>query len=78
MLGILMDISERKKMELDLRKSKDELELRIKERTQELEESIKALQTETSEHVSTQEELATSEQNYKTLIDSSPEAICGR
>lgn len=36
MIGVCMDITERKRMEDDLRKAKDELEERIKERTSEL------------------------------------------
>ncbi len=36
---VTMDISERKRMEADLRRSHEELELRVKERTAELEES---------------------------------------
>ncbi len=44
MEGYLQDITERRRMEEELRKSKDELELRVQERTVELERSNQALQ----------------------------------
>jgi PAS domain S-box-containing protein len=42
---IISDISERKRMEAELRKSRDELEVRVRERTSELEHQKQTLQT---------------------------------
>ncbi len=42
--GFMVDISERKTMEMELRRAKDQLELRVKERTSELEEKTAKLE----------------------------------
>ena len=56
MVGVNMDITERRRMEEDLRKARDELELRIKERTAELEKANEALRLFPSRILSVQEE----------------------
>ena len=58
---ISRDITERKNMENELRKSKEHLEERVKERTHHLEQTMK--------------ELKESEQRYKSLIQTAPVAI---
>ncbi len=60
-IGIVRDITERKKMENELRKSKEHLEDRVKERTLYLEKTL--------------EELKDSENRYKSLIQTAPVAI---
>jgi PAS domain S-box-containing protein len=58
---ISRDITDRKKMENELRKAKEHLEDRVKERTRHLEQTM--------------EELKESEQRYKRLIQTAPVAI---
>ena len=58
---ISRDITDRKKMENELRQSKEHLEDRVKERTQHLEKTMN--------------ELKESEQRYKSLIQTAPVAI---
>lgn len=60
-VGIVRDITERKKMEEDLIRSKDQLEQRVKERTFELQETLN--------------ELSESEQKYRSLVHSAPIGI---
>jgi PAS domain S-box-containing protein len=51
------DITERRGLENDLRKARDDLETQVKERTSELKSVIQALLTEIDEHKSTAKEL---------------------
>lgn len=55
-LGVNIDIAERKRMEDELRKSRDELELRVRERTAELEKANQELRQIPSKLISVQEE----------------------
>jgi PAS domain S-box-containing protein len=55
-LGVNIDITERKRMEEELRKSRDELELRVRERTAELEKANQELRRFPSMLISAQEE----------------------
>lgn len=55
-LGVNIDITERKRMEDELRKSHDELELRVRERTAELEKANQELRQIPSMLISVQEE----------------------
>ncbi len=69
-IGIARDITERKKMEEELQRSKDELEKRVKDRTVALESIVKVLNQEITERKKTEEALQQSEERLRTLIHS--------
>jgi len=56
-LVVIRDITERKKVEMALRKSRGELEVKVEERTKELSKSNKRLRKEISEHKKTEKKL---------------------
>jgi len=56
-LVVIRDITERKKVEMALRKSRCELEVKVEERTKELSKSNKRLRKEISEHKKTEKKL---------------------
>lgn len=60
-VGIVRDISERKKMENELLRSKETLEKRVQQRTQKLEDALK--------------KLSESEKRYRSLIQTAPVGI---
>ncbi|MHB8110399.1 MAG: hybrid sensor histidine kinase/response regulator [Syntrophorhabdaceae bacterium] len=60
-VGINLDIDERKSMEKELHKSRDELEHRVQERTFQLQEAYESLQRETKERQKAEEQLRQSQ-----------------
>jgi PAS domain S-box-containing protein len=59
----------------DLQKAYDELELRVRERTSELVQANLALQSEIAGRKMVEEALRQSEEQYRTLVETSPSAI---
>jgi PAS domain S-box-containing protein len=66
---IIHDITERKKAEEALRRSRDELEIRVQERTAELARTNQALQIKIEERNQVESALRESETKYRTVAD---------
>ena len=71
----LVDISERKRMEEQLRESQAVLERRVRERTRELSEANVRLQREIAERQAVNENLRQREEELRSLLDNSPDMI---
>jgi PAS domain S-box-containing protein len=71
-LGMVHDITERKKNEEALHKAHEELEERIKERTKELAEVNKALQGEITEHKQAREAINFEKQRFNDVLEMLP------
>jgi len=74
-LGIITDISHRKRVEEQLLKARDELELRVKARTAELMEVNKSLKSEIAERIKAEQALKESEVHFKTIFENAGGAI---
>jgi PAS domain S-box-containing protein len=68
LLGVITDITERKQMEEELRRSRDELDHRVAERTVELEQALRQLAQEA-------EEQRLSELRFRQLADWMPQIV---
>ncbi len=73
--GAIRDITENKKIDLELQQINSELELRIQERTTQIETAVKNLQNEISQRIAIEDKLRKSEERYRKLVEFSPEAI---
>ena len=73
--GTVEDITERKRMEEELRRHRDHLEEMVTERTHELERSNEMLHAEITERKQTEEALRESEEKFRSLAEQSPNMI---
>lgn len=74
-LGVARNINQRKIMEEELRKARDELEKQVEKRAAELLKTNKKLSAEIKERMRTENESRESEKKYKSLIEQSLQAI---
>ena len=74
-IGIGVDLTERKWAEAELRRARDELELRVAERTAELKQSVEVLCQEVGHRKQAEQALRESEARYRTLFESAPVGI---
>jgi len=73
--GIMRDITERKRMEEELKKHREQLEKIVAERTAELTETVDRLQKEITERKRTEELLQQSEKRYRGLFEESRDTV---
>jgi PAS domain S-box-containing protein len=76
LVGMGIDISERRQMEEYLRKSHDELEIRIKERTAELDEAVVELQRQVDERIRAEETANAERQRFNDVLETLPAYVC--
>jgi PAS domain S-box-containing protein len=72
---VVTDITERKRIEEELKKAYDELENRVRKRTRELSAANIELREEVAERQRAEEKLKASEEKYKTLVETSRDII---
>jgi PAS domain S-box-containing protein len=69
--GTVTDITQRKKMEEELRKSRDELEIRVKERTADLDEIVAELQKQIEQRIRAEEASRSASLYARGLLEAS-------
>jgi two-component system, sensor histidine kinase and response regulator len=75
LVGVSRDISERKDMEVALRRSREELEQRVQERTEELQQANIELKTQVAERITAQSELADEKERLALTLRSIGDAV---
>ncbi len=71
-IGTVQDITERKQVEEEVRRARDELELRVRERTAELAQANEELRAEIARRERSEEALREGEAKYRTLVEQIP------
>ncbi len=75
LLGVITDISERKRWEEALARSRDELDRRVAERTEELSEANRLLQADIAERRKVEHSLRESKERFRHLADAMPQIV---
>jgi len=71
----LVNVTKRYRAEEALKSAHNQLEIRVKERTEELTEANRELQAEVAERRRAEQKVKTSEEKYKTLVETSSDMI---
>jgi PAS domain S-box-containing protein len=76
LIGVAREITERKQMEEELRRSRDELEIRVQERTAELAEAIESLKVEIAERKKAEERVREERKRFNDVLETLPAYVC--
>ncbi len=71
--GTVMDVTERKRLEQEFRRTRQTLAQRVKDRTGELSRTVRRLEAEAADRKRFQEELRENEERYQDLYDNAPD-----
>jgi PAS domain S-box-containing protein len=74
-IAVFWDITERKRVEEELKSYQNHLEKMVQERSRDLEETSRRLKKENEEHIKSRAELLESEERFRQLFEQSEDAI---